>query len=410
MRKLSNIILTTKPKTDRIINIPMIKGVIKHRYTGDIFLKIVIVIDLIDNLTNGSVMTARRFADGLKSRGHDVRLVAVGADGKNDCPVKEKYIPLVTEVSAKNQVKFGTFEEEKIKKAFEGADIVHFIFPFKLERRCKKLADKMGIPTTSAFHVQPENFSYNMRCGKFKPLVDFLYFKFRTEFYRHFNRIHCPSQVIANALKKHKYKSEIYVISNGYDPAFVPPEHKNKNEKFEIVMVGRLAAEKNQKVLISAVARCRYKNDIHVTLFGNGPKKKKLIKQARKLGVDVEFGFLPPAELVKRLQQSDLYVHTAKVESEAIACIEATACGLVPIIGDSELSATTQFALDERSLFKNDDAASLAEKIEYWYENEDERERMSAQYAEAAKKYSLENSLEKAEQMFKDEIEDSKNK
>ena len=373
-------------------------------------MKIVIVIDLIDNLTNGSVMTARRFADGLKARGHDVRIVAVGADGENDCPVKERYIPLVTEVSAKNQIKFGKFDKAKIRKAFEGADIVHFIFPFKLEKRCKKLADKMGVPTTAAFHVQPENFSYNMHCGKFKPLVDWLYFKFRRDFYKRFNRIHCPSQVIGNALKKHKYKSEIYVISNGYDPKFVPPEEKRENAKFEVVMVGRLAAEKNQKVLISAVARCRYKDKIHLTLFGNGPKRKKLAKQAAKSGVDIEFGFLPPDELVKRLQQSDLYVHSAKVESEAIACIEATACGLVPVISDSELSATGQFALDDRSLFKNDDAASLAEKIEYWYDNAEERKRMGAEYAKAAINYSLENSLAKAEKMFNDEIADCKNK
>lgn len=353
-------------------------------------------------------MTARRFADGLKARGHEVRIVAIGADGENDCPVRERYIPLVTEVSAKNQVKFGKFEEEKVKKTFEGADIVHFIFPFKLEKRCKKLADKMGIPTTAAFHVQPENFSYNMGCGKFKPLIDFLYFKFRTEFYKRFNHIHCPSQVIANALKNHKYKAKIHVISNGYDQSFVPPAERAENGKFEIVMVGRLAPEKNQKVLISAVANSRFKDTIHLALFGNGPKKKQLVKQAKKLGVDVEFGFLPPAGLVKRLQQADLYVHSAKVESEAIACIEATACGLVPVIGDSKLSATTQFALDERSLFRNDDAVSLAEKIDYWYENADERKRMGAEYAEAAKKYSLEHSLAYAEEMFNEEIEEAK--
>ena len=66
---------------------------------------IAIVIDLIDCLTNGSVMTARRFADGLRAKGHEVRLVAVGADGENDCAVKERYVPVLTEVSAKNQIK-----------------------------------------------------------------------------------------------------------------------------------------------------------------------------------------------------------------------------------------------------------------------------------------------------------------
>ena len=73
-------------------------------------MNIVIVIDLIDTLTNGSVMTARRFADGLKERGHKVKIVAVGADGENDCAVKVRYVPVLSEVSAKNQIKFGKFD------------------------------------------------------------------------------------------------------------------------------------------------------------------------------------------------------------------------------------------------------------------------------------------------------------
>ena len=371
-------------------------------------MKIVIVIDLIDLKTNGSVMTAIRFADGLKARGHEVRIVAIGADGENDCCVNERYVPVLSEVSAKNQVKFAKFDRKKIAKAYEGADIVHFIFPFKFEIKCKKLADEMGIPTTAAFHVQPENFSYNMHLGSSRFISDIIYTKFRNEFYKRFNRIHCPSKCIANQLKRHGYKAEIYVISNGYDKAFVPPATRVKNDKFNVVMVGRLAPEKNQKALIKAVAKSRHKDDIRLTLLGNGPEKKKLEKCAKKLGVAVEFAFLPKDKLIERLQQSDLYVHAAKCETEAIACLEAVACGLVPVIADSRLSATPQFALDERSLFENDNAQSLAEKIDYWYENDEERLKMGAIYAESAKQYSLENSILSAERMFKDEINDFK--
>lgn len=371
-------------------------------------MNIVIVIDLVDLKTNGSVMTALRFTDGLKARGHEVKIVAIGAGGKNDCPVGERYIPLVTEVSAKNQIKFGKFEKEKIKKTFEGADIVHFIFPFQLEKKCKKLADEMGIPTTAAFHVQPENFSYNMHLGSFRPLCNFLYFKFKHEFYKDFKRIHCPSACIAKQLERHNYDAELYVISNGYDKNFVPPEVKNKNEKFEIVMVGRLSPEKNQKVIISAIAKSRYKDNIRLTLLGNGAKKKARAKQAAKLGVELNFGFLTKTELIPFLQQADLYVHSAKCETEAIACLEAIACGLVPVIADSKLSATPQFALDKRSLFANNDDSSLAAQIDYWYENPAEREKMGKRYAQSAKKYSLENSIMLTERMFADEINDRK--
>ena len=370
---------------------------------GD-FMTIAIVIDLIDCLTNGSVMTARRFADGLRAKGHEVRLVAIGADGENDCDVKERYVPVLTEVSAKNQIKFGKFDEEKIRKAFTGVDIVHFIFPFKLEKKCKQLADEMGIPTTAAFHVQPENVSYNAHLGWCKPFNNLVYAWFRRTFYKNFDRIHCPTAFIAQQLADHGYKGELYVISNGYDPAFVPPAKRHANGKFEIVMTGRLAPEKNQQVIIRAIARSKYKDSIHLTLLGNGPCKGKLEALAAKLGVDVSFDFLPKDRLIKRLQESDLYVHAASVEIEAIAAIEAIACGLVPVIAESNLSATKQFALDSRSLFKDNDAKELAERIDYWYEHPSERAAMGGRYAIFAKKFSLANSLSLAEQMFADEI------
>ncbi len=365
---------------------------------------IAIVIDSIDCLTNGSVMTARRFADGLRARGHEVRIVAMGADGETDCPVKERYVPVLTEVAAKNQTKFGRFERARVRKAFEGADIVHFIFPFKLEKKCKQLADEMGIPATAAFHVQPENISYNGHLGWCKPFNNAIYAYFRETFYKNFNRIHCPSAFIAQQLADHGYKNELYVISNGCDPAFAPPKIRPRNKKFEIVMTGRLAPEKNQQLIIRAIAKSAHRDDITLTLLGNGPEKEKLQNLAAKLRADVRFGFLPKEQLIKKLQTSDLYVHSATVEIEAISAIEAISCGLVPVIAEGPLSATKQFALDRRSLFAAGDAEELARKIDYWYEHPAERAAMGGRYAVFAKKFSLENSLSQAEQMFADEI------
>ena len=372
---------------------------------------IAIVVDLIDNKTNGSVITAIRFAEGLRARGHEVRMVAIGADGENDCPVKERYVPILTEVSALNQIKFGKFDKKRIKKAFEGVDIVHLIFPFKLEKKCKQLADEMGIPTTAAFHVQPENVSYNAHLSWCRPFNSLVYAYFKQTYYKKFNRIHCPSAFIAGQLAEHGYNNELYVISNGYDPAFVPAgTPRRPNDKFEIVMTGRLAPEKNQQVLIKAISHSKHKDDIHLTLLGNGPKKKMLSKLAERLNIDVTFDFLPKEKLIAKLQNSDLYVHAATVEIEAIAALEAIACGLVPVIADSKCSATPQFALDERSLFEDNNEYSLAEKIDYWYERTAERQRMGKIYAESAKKYSLDRSLEKAERMFADEIRDANRK
>ena len=174
------------------------------------------------------------------------------------------------------------------------------------------------------------------------------------------------------------------------------------------VMTARRFADglraRGHEALIRAVARSAHRDDIHLTLLGNGPMKEKLFALAEREGVDVSFDFLPKERLIRKLQESDLYVHTATVEIEAIAAIEAIACGLVPVIAESKLSATKQFALDERSLFPDGDVDALAKRIDYWYEHPAERAAMGGRYAAFAKKYSLSDSLSMAEQMFADAI------
>ena len=89
-----------------------------------------------------------------------------------------------------------------------------------------------------------------------------------------------------------------------------------------------------------------------------------------------------------------------------IGCIEAFATGLVPVIADSANSATPQFALDKRSLFKAGNPKDLARAIDYWLDHPDERRDMEQRYREAGRKYSLTEAVAKFEKMLKQEIAD----
>ena len=73
----------------------------------------------------------------------------------------------------------------------------------------------------------------------------------------------------------------------------------------------------------------------------------------------------------------DLYCHPAEIEAEAISCIEAIACGKVPIIANSPRCATKAFAVDERSLFKVNDSKDLARKIDHFIEHPEEIKELS---------------------------------
>lgn len=106
------------------------------------------------------------------------------------------------------------------------------------------------------------------------------------------------------------------------------------------------------------------------------------------------------------MNSCDLYIHASDAEIEGISCMEALACGLVPVISDSERSATNQYALDERSLFKAGDAGSLAEKIDYWVSNPEERERMGKEYAHVGDGIRVSACVAQAEAMYRDAIQE----
>ena len=177
---------------------------------------------------------------------------------------------------------------------------------------------------------------------------------------------------------------------------------------FNVLMVGRYAGEKRQDVLIDACAKSRHANRIQVILAGKGPLEKKYRKLAEKLPNPIVMSFYKPDRLLEILHMADLYVHTSDAEIEAMSCMEAFACGLVPVIADSPRSATPQFALDERSLFPAGDSDALAQRIDWWIEHPEERKDMELRYAEHAKQYALEKSIQQTEEMFRMAIEEQK--
>lgn len=200
-------------------------------------------------------------------------------------------------------------------------------------------------------------------------------------------------------------------ISNGVEKSFYAPRREKEErfqDKFLITMVGRYSNEKRQDVLIDAVYQSKYEKKIQLILAGKGPSEGKYRKLAEKLTNPPIFQFMKKEELIATLTQTDLYVHTADAEIEAISCIEAIACGNVPIIASSEKSATPQFALGERSLFEAGNSKQLAQKIDAWIEDEEERKRMQKVYVQSAEKYHLENSMKKMEEMFCEAIQESR--
>lgn len=360
------------------------------------------VLDQYGAENNGVSVSARRYAAVLRARGHGVRILSTGDCGPDGYSVPELRIPVFDKLIKSHGMVFGKPEKRVLEQALAWADHVHFLMPFTLSIVTAHRARKMGKPATAAFHVQPQNISYSIGMGRWTPTNAFIYWLFRTDFYGRFRYIHCPSAFIAKQLKAHGYGAECRVISNGITPEFTfrrDGKEAKWRGRFLILMIGRLSGEKRQDVLIEAVKRSRHAQDIQLIFAGQGPLHDAYAKQARGLAHPLQMRFLSQEELRSVIAQCDLYVHTADAEIEAMSCMEAFACGRVPVIANSPFSATPQFALDERSLFCPGDASDLAEKIDYWIEHPDERLAMERAYSESAKKYAIENCVTQFEQL-----------
>lgn len=375
-------------------------------------MKILLVLDQFDGANNGNTITAWRLADTLKKHGHEVRIAAVGEDREDKYGFPVFSLPIFDKLVRSQGFLFARPQRDKLSAAVDWADIVHVMMPFAIEKMAVKLALEKGKPVTGAFHVQPENIWFSVHLGNCMPLINFTYFVAREYLFKYLNFIHCPSRMIRDQLVRHKYKADLRVISNGIQPDFVyhkSPKRPEFQDKFLIVMSGRHSREKKQDVLIDAVNKSKYRDRIQLFLAGQGPLTEQYRKQGSKLPNRPILKFLTKAELIQLFGETDLYVHASEAEIEAMSCMEAFASGLVPIIANSKRSATPQFALDERSLFKPGDSTDLAAHIDWWIEHEEERKRMEFKYAESAENYRLDDCVRKMEKMFYDEIDFNKN-
>lgn len=372
-------------------------------------MKILLVIDTYNTNNNGTSISAQRFAGQLRQNGHTVKILTQGESSDEIFGLKELKIPMLNNLIHSHGFQFAEPERKVIREAVAWADIVHCMMPFALSAVTKQICDELGKPATAAFHIQPENMTSSVGLGKVKWINDLFYRNFHFFVYNHFTHIHVPSRFMGDEIAKRGYKAKIHVISNGIQSDFVYTKRPKKPEyqgKILIMMVGRLAGEKRQDVIINAVPYSKYADKIQLMFAGHGPKYEEYVKLGEKLPNKPKFEYFTKEELIDALAQCDLYVHASDMESEAISCIEAFATGLVPVIANSIVSATPQFALDGRSLFLPGNPKDLARAIDYWLDNPEEKEIMEHKYAESAKKYSLEKSVRMFEEMFQEELEE----
>ncbi len=374
---------------------------------------ITLVVDQFFQNTNGTSVSAQNLCRELEEKGHTVRVLTVDNGDKTQYALKERNFGApINKIIHSQGMQLAKPNKDIIEHAIIGSDVVHVYTPFKLGQKVISLCRKHNIPCTAAFHILPENITSTIYMKKLKIVNATIWLSWYIKIYKNIKHIHCPSLMVANQIKRHGYRSKLHVISNGYKNNYVPmsePKPTILKNKIIIVATGRFSREKRYDLLFKAIKKSKHKKDIVLILGGKGPQLRKYKKFARKLpNMPIFLGKYNQEQQLSFLNFADLYIHPADIEVEGMTCLEACACGCVPIVSDSKKSATKQFVTNEQSIFKHGNAKDLAKKIDWWLDNPQKLEEQKMLVAEHATNFSLRKSVDLYLDMFNAAIKDCK--
>lgn len=374
-------------------------------------MKIAIICEVLGKANNGTSLAAYNLINYLQSQGHDVRVVC-SDDDKRGLPgyyilPKNK---LVSWIIQKNQLSLSKFDKSIVSQAVDGVDIVHIMVPLFLARPASKYVKSLGLPLTAGCHAQAQNLTshiFLVGCDWANTLT---YKWYDHNLFCRADAIHYPTKFMQDEFEAAVgRKTNGYIISNGVNDLFKPdpcPKPEELKDRYCIVYTGRFSKEKSHITLLKAVAQSKYKDKIQLIFCGNGPYDFEIRDWAKRhLPIQPIMGFFSREEVLKILNFADLYCHPAQAELEGIACLEAIACGLVPVIADSPHCATKNFALDPHCLFKVGDSKELAQRIDWFIEHPDEKAALRQRYIEESVLYDQTKCMKEMENMFQSVIE-----
>lgn len=356
-------------------------------------LRIAFLADTIDDGYGGAVVSADRFVTALREE-HHVTVMATGPDDVDRVSLPTLSLPI--HVMRAMRFRFAIPLRKKMRAVFEKSDVVHLQFPFWLSFSAMRLARKMGLPVVVAFHVQPENLLQNLGIRAEWP-VRRLYRLWVKWFYNRADLVICPSEMARRALVDAGLERPTRVISNGVPRASINqwPVRRERvpGQTRTLLMVGRLAREKQHDVVIEALQRCRHRDQVRLVIAGAGPLEAELRRRIREYP-QIEFlGYVSDERLAELYDEADLLVHASDVELEGMVVLEAMARGLPALVADSPRSAAGQFTLSAAYRFRTGDADDLAARLDALLHDPSTLARSRVQHARRAARHVFEDSV-----------------
>ncbi|MBS5038334.1 MAG: glycosyltransferase [Fusobacterium sp.] len=204
------------------------------------------------------------------------------------------------------------------------------------------------------------------------------------------------NETMKNGYLKNYNNKEVVKIYNFLDFDLIEKKAEEKLEKdYEkyIISVGSLTENKNHKLLINAfkILKNKYKVSEKLLIAGEGKERENLEKQIKELNLGNDVLLLGQKENpYKYIKNSELYILPSKAEGFSLTLVEAM-CLKKMIVSTHNNGSEELVRENKYGVLVENNANEMAEKINYYLENKNERKKYEELGYERAKDFSKEN-------------------
>jgi len=302
--------------------------------------RIGLVSDTYTPQVNGVTTVVSRIVSLVRGRGHEAVLVAprypatpVPRD-TGELRIPSAAFPLYPDI----RMALPPFR--RLAEFFDASppDVVHVHTEGALGLAGRRYALRRGIPLVTSYHTNFPEYSRHYGVGFLEPVV----WRWLQWFHRPAQVTFTPGGAVRDDLIR-RGLTHAALWGRGVDPHFFHPGRRDPSwrrwlaggdETVIVLHVGRLAHEKNLRVLIEAWRHARWVLGQRATFVvaGEGP-------EARRLEAELPFirllGFLPRADLATLYASADVCMFPSPTETCGLVALEAMASGVAVIAADA---------------------------------------------------------------------------
>ncbi len=225
-------------------------------------------------------------------------------------------------------------------------DVIHTHTEFNIGRLGRKVARKKSIPLVHTYHTMYEDYMHFIS-RYFQFGLKTIAKLYSCSFAGSVDELIFPTAKVKKAFAGYGFKKPSHVIPTGLDlEKFRKKDLKKINELkkklnitpncFLLVYVGRISLEKGIVELVKHFSvLARKQPQVKLLLVGDGPEKKNISKQVKKLGLNervIFSGMVPPGEVPDYYHLGQGFVNASTTETQGLTYIEALACGLPNLV------------------------------------------------------------------------------